>query len=78
MLRIGRSIAYALLAVAFAAPCFADKLVVVPASEASKESFQVNKRIPWHTNLDQAKEEASKNGKLIFWVHMLGSMDGKT
>ena len=51
---------------------------VIPASEARRENFQVNKRMQWHNNLDEAREEAAKSGRLVFWVHMLGSMDGKT
>lgn len=62
-----------------ALPCVAtDRMTLLPSQEARKENFQVNKRIQWHNNLDEAKEEAAKNGRLIFWVHMLGSMDGKT
>ncbi len=66
------------LAVGFGLPASADKLSFVPGSEARKENYQVNRRINWRSNLEEAEQEATKNGKLIFWVHMLGSMDGKT
>lgn len=59
-------------------PATADKLTVIPSNEASKESFQVKSRLGWHTNLDSAKQEAARTGRLVFWVHMLGSIDGKT
>jgi len=78
MTKYRQLIVSALASIALAAPCFGDKLTVVPATEASKESFQVNKRLGWYTNLDEAKQEAGKSGRLVFWVHMLGSMDGKT
>lgn len=67
-----------ILASSLSLPAFADKLTVLSAPEASREAFQVNKRISWQNDLDEAKKEAAKNNKLIFWVHMLGSMDGKT
>lgn len=68
----------ATLALVLAAPSYAEKLNVVPANEASREAFQVNHRINWYNNLEDARCEAAKSGKLVFWVQMLGSMDGKT
>ncbi len=55
-----------------------DKLTLLPSNEARRENMQVNKRIQWHSNLDEARQEAAATGRLVFWVHMLGSMDGKT
>lgn len=34
--------------------------------------------MPWYTNLDEAREAALKSGRLIFWMHMLGTIDGAT
>lgn len=76
-----RAISYALTALVSASlvgPSFAERLTVISAPEATKEAFQVNKRISWHNDLDAAKKQAATDKKLIFWVHMLGSMDGKT
>jgi hypothetical protein len=73
-----RSVIYTALLLSLAAPSFGDQMAVVPGNEASRENFQVNKRLGWYTQLDQAKDEAAKTGRLVFWVHMLGSMDGKT
>ncbi len=78
MRNFGLLLAYVIAGMALAVPCFADKLAVVPASEASRENFQVSKRLGWQTNLEEAKQEAAKTGRLVFWVHMLGSIDGKT
>lgn len=78
MFKFGRLLPTFMLGLAFAAPSFGEKLTVVPANEASRDSFQVNKRINWHKNIDEARQEAGKTGRMVFWVHMLGSMDGKT
>jgi hypothetical protein len=32
----------------------------------------------WYHSLGQAETEAMRSNKLIFWVQMLGSMDGAT
>lgn len=66
------------LALSFILPAYADKITVVPAHEAHKENFQVKTRLGWHTSLDAARQEAARAGKLVFWVHMLGTIDGKT
>lgn len=78
---MNKAVCYALtllVSASLAGPTFADKLTVISAPEASKEAFQVNKRISWQDNLDAARKKAAADKKLVFWVHMLGSMDGKT
>lgn len=60
-----------------ASPCSAATLVVAP-EEAGREAHVVNKGIQWQTSLQSASEIASKEGKLIFWIHMLGTMEGAT
>jgi hypothetical protein len=35
-------------------------------------------QINWYTALPQAEWEAQRSGKLVFWVHMLGSLSGAT
>lgn len=35
-------------------------------------------QIPWYRSIYQAESAARQQGKLIFWVHMLGSLDGAT
>lgn len=39
---------------------------------------QLSTQIDWHDNLRKAEAEAEQNGKLIFWMHMLGHIDGAT
>ena len=34
--------------------------------------------IDWYHNLHKAEDEARKEGKLVFWMHMLGHIDGCT
>jgi hypothetical protein len=35
-------------------------------------------QIPWNRSVNAAENEASKEGKMVFWVHMLGDMTGAT
>mgnify|MGYP003384635522 FL=1 len=35
-------------------------------------------QVPWYTNMDYARNKAAKEDKPIFWVHMLGPMNGAT
>ena len=39
---------------------------------------QLTSQIDWYDNLHKAEAEAQKQGKLIFWMHMLGQIDGAT
>jgi hypothetical protein len=32
----------------------------------------------WHNSIGQAETNAREQGKLVFWVHMLGSISGAT
>jgi hypothetical protein len=66
------------LAPASMPPSTAQHMIVVPAEEASKATYVTNKGINWYTSLDQARAEAKKEGKLVFWLHMLGTIDGAT
>jgi hypothetical protein len=34
--------------------------------------------IHWNTSLAQAEQQARRQGKMVMWVHMLGSMEGAT
>ena len=39
---------------------------------------QLTSQIQWLDNLHKAESEAQKSGKLVFWMHMLGHIDGAT
>lgn len=46
---------------------------------AAKENIdRVNNNIQWHTSLNQAMEQARKEDKMVFWVHLIGQMSGST
>jgi ABC-type sugar transport system substrate-binding protein len=34
--------------------------------------------IHWETKLNAAEAEAAKDNKLVFWMHMVGKIDGAT
>ena len=58
-----------------AAPA-ADKLV-----KGDLQRTRVNKltgNIYWHKSLAQAQADARSKGKMIFWVNILGKLDGST
>ena len=46
--------------------------------EASQRVSQLTTEIPWYHSLGQAEAKAQKQGKMIFWVQMLGDMAGAT
>jgi hypothetical protein len=56
----------------------AEHVTVLPGEVADKQAYVTNKGIRWYTSLDDAEAEAKKEGKLVFWLHMLGTIDGAT
>ena len=50
----------------------------VPGDEAKASSSKLTSEIHWYTSLDAAKAAAQKQHKMIFWMHMLGTLDGCT
>jgi len=34
--------------------------------------------IDWYKNLNKAEDAAKQQGKLVFWLHILGKIDGAT
>jgi hypothetical protein len=57
---------------AFSAPMILDGQV---SQERVNEMTQA---ITWNTDLYSAEMEARRQNKMVFWVHMLGSMTGAT
>ena len=47
-------------------------------NDVKKDVATLTTKISWQTSLDAAKELARKEGKMIFWMHMLGDMNGAT
>lgn len=59
-------------------PARSEHMTVVPAEDANKHAYVTNKGIQWYTSLEDAQAEARREGKLVFWLHMLGTIDGET
>jgi hypothetical protein len=49
-----------------------------PPAEASGSTEHNVKELEWHSELPKALAEAREQGKLVFWVQMLGQIDGPT
>jgi hypothetical protein len=50
----------------------------VPGYEAHTRASKLTSEIHWYQNLPSAEAEARRQGKLVFWMHMLGHLDGTT
>lgn len=51
---------------------------MVAGDEAFKRVTKLTTEISWYTSLDYAKKIAQKENKPIFWIHMLGPLNGMT
>jgi len=51
---------------------------VVPGYLAQERVEKLTSEIQWHDKLPDALAEAQREGKLVFWVQMLGKIDGAT
>ena len=47
-------------------------------NDVKKDVAALTTKISWLTSLDAAKELARKEGKMVFWMHMLGDLTGAT
>jgi hypothetical protein len=50
--------------------------VTVPSKTVEKQVAKLTQKVKWLSSLDEAKEEARKQKKPIFWLHALGDLDG--
>lgn len=64
------------LSLATAWPTRAER--VLQGAVCSQRIHQLTNDIDWHKSLSKAQEDARREGKLVFWVHMLGKIDGAT
>lgn len=62
--------------ISVALPVRAEK--VLAGQVATERVHSLTTEIDWQTNLKKAEEQAGKEGKLIFWLHILGHLDGAT
>ena len=51
---------------------------VLEGQVCSARVHALTSEIDWYKNLNKAEEAAQQQGKLVFWVHMLGKIDGAT
>ena len=48
----------------------------VTAKEVEKNTKKVMTQLPWAKNLSEAKELAKKQNKLVFYIQIVGELDG--
>lgn len=58
------------------APVSAGQVVV--SGQVTHEGIQRLNSISWHHSLAQAQSDALRQNKMIFWLHILGQVDGAT
>lgn len=51
---------------------------LVTGSQNTERTNRLTSEIRWHRSVSQAEEDARREGKLVFWVNMLGSLAGAT
>ena len=66
----------ALLLTSFTLPVQAEK--VFTGEVCSTRVHELTSDIHWYTNLKDAEAAAQEQGKLIFYIHMLGKLEGAT
>lgn len=76
------------LALALAAPAVAGQRFrqfrqgrrarMVMGNDAASKVENLLGALDWKTSLDGALKQAASEDKLVFWVHMLGKIDGST
>lgn len=55
---------------------FAEK--VLSGQVCSEQVEKLSNQINWYKNLSKAESAAQEQNKLIFWIHMVGKIDGAT
>ncbi|MBX9692714.1 MAG: hypothetical protein K2Z81_10045 [Cyanobacteria bacterium] len=51
---------------------------LIPGYVAKDNINKVNSGLNWNTNLNHALDQARAQGKMVFWVHLVGKMEGAT
>jgi len=47
-------------------------------STADANATRLTSELHWYRSLSEAEADASREHKLVFWLHMLGNIEGKT
>ncbi len=69
---------FALCTTLLTVPSAEARRMMVPGEEAQSRTTMLSQEIRWHKDLSAAQTQARRQGKLIFWMHMLGQIDGVT
>lgn len=80
-MRLNTSIALGVTAALFCLaffqnPASAEK--VLTGEVCTEKVHRLTSEINWYKSLTKAEEDAEREGKLVFWIHMLGKIDGAT
>jgi hypothetical protein len=51
---------------------------VLQGAVCSERVHELTADIHWYNDLKDAEAQAQQQGKLVFWMHMLGKIDGAT
>jgi len=78
MKRASLVISALLAATLFSGSCAYSAPRILTGEVSQERVAELNTQIPWYRSLNQAETVAQQQGKLIFWVHMLGTLDGAT
>jgi len=57
-------------------PVMAEK--VLQGEVCSEQEHKLISEIDWQKNLKKAEKLAAEQNKLVFWLHMVGKIDGAT
>jgi hypothetical protein len=63
---------------AFLTPAQAGGPIIISGQVTHEGIQRLNSQVNWYQSLGQAESEAQRSGKMIFWLHILGSIDGAT
>jgi hypothetical protein len=54
------------------------KPLLLTGSVARNNVIKLTSEVPWYTSLSDAETQARREGKMVFWIHMLGDIKGAT
>ncbi len=75
---IAALLSLAILSAAIADDGIKTRGVAEKAADVEKRVEKLTTEITWHSSLEEAKDQAKAEGKLIFYMHILGELDGVT
>jgi hypothetical protein len=50
----------------------------LPSEAVERQVKKLTRKVHWYDSLDEAREKAKKENKLVLWLHALGDLDGET